>query len=222
MATFPSEPVTPRVFMEEFAPAFFAEVELPEDAEKLDLKLGIALRGEDGGEWTLHAVRGELEIVSGLVADCDLTLVQSVADWRSALWEGHPALVAEIVKELREGNLASLEAPSFAGQPMGGIRNPEALRELESLPGLIEAIVAGNGRDIADWRLGLKIGPGPIPESPNATVRIGADEAELLRKGELHPLEALITGQLRLEGDFGLVIQLQAIAMAASMPPPSL
>jgi putative sterol carrier protein len=59
----------------------------------------------------------------------------------------------------------------------------------------------------------------PISDSPDASIRLDAEQAEAIRRGELHPVEALITGQLRLEGDLGLIIQLQAIAMLASPPP---
>ena len=96
--------------------------------------------------------------------------------------------------------------------------NPEALRELENLPGRIDAIIEGGTGP--DWRISIQIGPGPIEGAAKATIRIGESEAEAIRRGDLHPLEALITGQLRLEGDFALIIQLQAIAMAASLPPP--
>ena len=42
-------------------------------------------------------------------------------------------------------------------------------------------------------------------------------KAEAIRVGDLHPLEALITGQLQLDGDLGLILQLQAVAMTLSM-----
>jgi hypothetical protein len=89
---------------------------------------------------------------------------------------------------------------------------------LSEIQGLIEAIIAGESEEMDDWRVGIRIGPGPIPESPQATILLGTEQADAIRRGDLHPLEALITGQLRLEGDLGLIIQLQAVAMTASMP----
>jgi hypothetical protein len=67
-----------------------------------------------------------------------------------------------------------------------------------------------------DWCLGVLVGEGALPESPQATIRLGMPEAEAIRVGDLHPLEALISGQLQLEGDLGLILQLQAIAMTAA------
>jgi hypothetical protein len=211
MARLPPEPVSPRIFLEDVVPAFFAEVEIGPAERAAELKLGVCLRGEGGGEWTLHFVEGELGIVEGRASDCAITLVQSVEDWRSALWEGHPGLVADVVRRVAAAGPTGLVPRPTSTPP----RHVSALEEIRDLRGLIEGIVASEGGP--DWRLGLLIGPGPIPEVAHATLRIGAAQAEALRRGELHPLEALITGALRLEGDLGLILQLQALAMTASM-----
>ena len=213
MFRFPTEPVSPREFIENVVPRLFAEWVLDEEFERVDFKLGVSLYGREGGDWTLHFIEGELGIAEGLAEDCGLTLLQSVADWRGVLWEGRPGVVADGVRILTEQGPPGLAARVGQGAP----KNPEALRELQTLTGRIDAIVAGERAP--DWRVGVHVGSGPIPGEPRATIRIGADQAESIRCGELHPVEALITGQLRLEGDLGLILQLQAIAMAASMPP---
>jgi hypothetical protein len=216
---FPSRPVTPRVFFEDTIPTLFAEIELDDAQRAIELKLGVVLLAADGsgdgGEWTLHLVDGELGISPGRLEECDVTIVQRVEDWRSALWEGRPRLIADAVSSVVEAGPGGYREAEAA---RGGPGNPDALKGLSEIHGLIEAIVAAGSDDTDDWRIGIRIGPGPIPESPQATIRLGADQAEAIRRGELHPLEALITGQLRLEGDLGLIIQLQAVAMSASMP----
>jgi hypothetical protein len=218
LSAFPPEPVTPRVFFEDTIPALFAETELDEAERAVDLKLGVILhdsKGDDeGGEWTLHFSEGALAVSDGRVEECEITIVLRVADWRSALWEGRPGLIADAVASVAESGPAALRGPGSAR----GSGNPSALRGLSEIQGLIEAIIAGDSEEMDDWRVGIRIGPGPIPESPQATVLLGTEQAEAIRRGELHPLEALITGQLRLEGDLGLIIQLQAVAMTASMP----
>jgi hypothetical protein len=218
LSAFPPEPVTPRVFFEDTIPALFAEAELDDAERAVDLKLGVILhdsKGDDeGGEWTLHFSEGALAVSDGRVEECEVTIVLRVADWRSALWEGRPGLIADAVASVAESGPAALRGPGSAR----GSGNPSALRGLSEIQGLIEAIIAGESEEMDDWRVGIQIGPGPIPESPQATVLLGTEQAEAIRRGELHPLEALITGQLRLEGDLGLIIQLQAVAMTASMP----
>lgn len=216
MPQLPPDPVSPREFLEDVVPALFAEAELGEQEQALDLKIGICLEGDDGGAWTLHFVEGELGITRGRQDDCALTLLQSVTDWRAALWEGRPALVADLARIVLTQGPGALSAPGTPS-PAIAARNPMALQGLSELHGLIEGIVATEAAP--DWRLGVMLGPGPIPATPQAVIRIGAEQAEAIRRGDLHPIEALIGGQLRLEGDLGLILQLQAIAMNASLPP---
>jgi hypothetical protein len=220
MSGFPTQPVSPRTFFEDTIPALFDEVVLDEAERAVDLKVGVVLRGQEGGErggeWTLHFILGELAIASGRAEDCDVTIVLGVEDWRSALWEGRPGLIADAVGAVAESGPEALRSFGDPGAP----RNPAAFAGLSELQGLIEAIIASEKSEDEAWRIGIQLGPGPIPETPQATIRLGADEADAIRRGELHPIEALITGQLRLEGDLGLIIQLQAVAMAASMSQP--
>jgi hypothetical protein len=214
MSTFPTSPVSPREFIEDVVPSLFAELELDEAEQAIELKVGVVLRagpeGESGGEWTLHFIAGELGIAEGREEVCDLTIIQSVADWRSALWEGRPALIADGFNEIRQGGPNALR-PSV---PSDGGPRPDPLKGIADLKGLIEGIIATEEGE--DWRIGVQIGPGPIPESPEATIRLGAEQADAIREGRLHPLEALITGQLQLDGDLGLILQLQAVAMTLS------
>jgi hypothetical protein len=223
LSRLPREPVPPDVFFNDTIPALFAEIELAGDERLIELAIGVVLQGDssedaDGGAWTLHFVDGELGVSDGRGDDCDLTFIQSVEDWRSAFWGGRPRLVADLVAAIAEAAPHDLTSMRDANRP----RNPEALRELAQIRGLIEAVIAGDGAEADDWCLRVAIGGGPIPDAPDATILLGVDQAEAMRRGDLHPIEALITGQLRLEGDLGLIIRLQAIAMAASMPAPKI
>jgi hypothetical protein len=222
MPAFPSQPVSPRVFIEEILPSFFADLVLSDAERGLALKLGVVLRGEvdgeEGGEWTLRFSGGELEVVAGRVDDCDVTIVQAVEDWRSAFWEGRPGLVADLVETaIKQGSEALMDRSTATSIRRDAAIQPTALKGLSDLRGLVEAVIAGAEAE-PDWRLGILIGPGPIPEAAHATIRLGAEQAEAIRRGDLHPVEALITGQLRLEGDLGLILQLQAVAMTATAP----
>lgn len=217
---FPPHPVSPRVFFEEWLPALFASLEVDSAERAIELELGVILRGvaegDEGGEWTLHFSAGELGVRPGRVDDCAITIIQRVEDWRSALWEGRPALIADAVAATFASGAAGPRLAADAAR----LENPDALKGLSQIQGLIEAIIASEEVDGEDWRIGIQIGPGPIPESPQATILLGVAQADAIRRGDLHPLEALMTGQLRLEGDLGLIIQLQAVAMTASMPKP--
>ncbi len=230
-SAFPTEPVEPRVFIEDVIPALFADLDLTPAQRAIELRLGIVLKGESGGdsggasggdsggEWTLHFVEGELGIETFRSPDCDLTLVQRVADWRAALWSGKPAFVADALQVLFR---PPGSRPTSALEASTLVPDPRALEELRGLRGLLEIRVEAADRERSgdgseDWRLGIRLGPGPIPAEADATIELGAAQAEAIHRGQLHPLEALMTGELRLEGDLGLILQIQAIAMTASL-----
>ena len=211
MTLIPADPISPREFMEDLIPSLFAEVELDPSEEELELKLGVVLAGDDGGDWTLHFVEGELGIGARREEACEITVIQAVEDWRAALWEGRPALVAAGVDRIREGGAEALRPPA----PPDGSPRPDPLKGISDLRGRIEMVIEGEAQP--DWSIGILIGGGPIPETPQATIRLGSAQADAIRAGDLHPLEALITGQLQLDGDLGLILQLQAVAMTLSM-----
>ena len=229
MFAFPATPIQPRVFFEESVPALFAEFVLEGAERDIELRIGVVLIAdegdEEGGEWTLHLAGGELGVATGRSPDCDVTIVQRVRDWRSALWEGRPGLIADRIAEIASAGPEALRPPGSGV----GHGHPEALEGLSDLQGLIEAVISGeadaggdgevDGAETDDWRIGVYLGSGPIPQTPQATIRLGAEQAEAIRRGELHPIEALLTGQLRLEGDLGLILQLQAVAVMTTMPP---
>ena len=211
MTTFPAEPIPPREFIEDVIPSLFEEVELEPDEEAIDLRVGVVFEGDDGGEWTLHFVEGDLGVRDVRDPEAELTVIQTVEDWRSALWEGRPALIADGVEQIRRGGANELRPPAPAdGQP-----RVDPLKGISDLRGRIEMVIDDAGE--ARWAVGVLVGPGAVPETPQATITLGAAEAESIRSGALHPLEALISGQLQLDGDLGLILQLQAVAMTLSM-----
>ncbi len=95
MIEFPPQPIPPSEFMESFLPGAFAAVELPEALRSLELEVGVQLEGEGGGEWVLALGSGDLRVTSRPRDETSLTLVQSVDDWRGALWEGRGGVIGE-------------------------------------------------------------------------------------------------------------------------------
>jgi hypothetical protein len=208
----PVEPVSLGVFMEQVVPALFRAVDLEPAEAAVALDVGVVLSGEGGGQWTLRFAGGELVVEGARREDVRLTLIQCVEDWRAPLWEGRPRLVAEAVDRVRAEGAAALRPP---GGPTPGA-DFDPLKGLTDLRGRIDVVIEGAGESGGDWALGIHIGSGSVPAAAQATIRLGAAEAEAIRMGELHPLEALITGRLQLDGDLGLILQLQAVAMTLS------
>ena len=77
MPEWPDQPISPTEFMEEFVPAALAETEIPEEA---DVKLGVRLDGEEGGEWLVTFRKGETSVRRTTREEAVLTLIQTVED----------------------------------------------------------------------------------------------------------------------------------------------
>jgi SCP-2 sterol transfer family len=210
MADFPAQPVPPSELIEGWLPGALAAAPLPPGSETLDVKLGIRLTGEDGGEWVLHVDHGHITVSRTPRDQAAFSYVQSTDDWRGALWEGKGGAIGEAAARFfRPGALA--EAPPGA---LGAAPTPAALVELAKLSGLLCLVVAPEAGE--PWSLGFKIGPGPIPELPTTTVRIGEADAAALGRGELDPMTAFLSGKMRVEGDMTLMLQVQAVQMQAA------
>ena len=213
MPAFPESPVPPAELLEQWLPAAFAEADLPDDLRALDYKLGVELTGEGGGEWVVQMVDGVVQVDAAPRGDTSFTYVQSVDDWRGALWggEGGPfgkgAGALFDPQKMAEGTAKAAES----GLPV--VPSPAALEGLRVLDGLIQlAITEGDGA----WTIGLRLGPGAIPEEPNTTVSVTSEDAAQMESGELNPLEAFMAGRIQVTGDMTLMMQMQAVIMQAA------
>ena len=201
MPDWPKRPISPSEFMEEFVPAALEEAEIPPDA---DVRLGVRLDGDDGGEWVVALNQGSSSVERTTRDETVLTLVQSVEDWRGALWEG------------RGGEFGRQATALFAGGAESEDRQPiqlGALSALSALDGLIRIRVTGG--EGGDWSTGFKLGPGEVPEEPTTDIEISAEDARAMQEGTLDPMQAFMSGKIRVSGDMALMMQLQAVMMAA-------
>jgi hypothetical protein len=143
--------------------------------------------------------------------------VQTVEDWRGALWEGRGGAIGrQAAAVFRPDSLAS-PTPGALGEPP----SPAALALMQGLDGLIRMVVTG--AEGGDWGVAFKLGPGDIPAEATTTIRISAEDAAAMERGELNPIEAFLAGRIQVAGDMTLVMQMQAIQMqaAAARPPKS-
>lgn len=204
MSSLPPAGTTAREFFEVHVPKAFAAASLPDEARQLDLTLGVRLDGEGGGEWRLRLREGGLSVEAGSSEEAAFTVVQTVADWRGALWEGRGGAFGKQSRAL-------FEPGAGAGGP--GAMPPSALAQLQMLRGLIKMVVAGGPG--GDWAVAFKLGPGPVPDPPTTTVTVSAADAEALERGELDPMQAFMSGRIQIAGDMALLMQMQAIQMTA-------
>lgn len=209
MVEFPASPIVPAEFLEGWLPQAFSAAEVPDEVKSVELLLGVRLDGEGGGEWVVRMEQGALQVSATSRDDTAFTLVQTVADWRGALWEGRGGAIGRQAtavfrpSDLRPGETgpAGLTAPG-----------PAALASMRSLDGYIRMVVSGAPQ--GDWGVGFKLGPGVIPVEPTTTVTITDQDAEAMGRGELNPLEAFMAGRIQVGGDIALLMQMQAAALA--------
>lgn len=210
MADFPASPIAPSQYLEEFLPRAFAEADVPEDVRRVDLLLGVLLEGDEGGEWLLEMEAGELQVRAGGRDGAAFTYIQSVADWRGALWEGRGGAIGKGASTVfRPG--AGMAAEAAGG--MLAAPSPAVLAQMTSLEGLLRLVVTGG--EGGDWSVGLKLGSGVIPEEPTTTLSVSADDIGAMERGELNPIEAFMAGRIQVAGDMALMMQMQAIQMQA-------
>lgn len=214
MADFPSEPISPREFMEDYVPRALADGQLASVAGDDDVQLGVRIEGDGGGEWVVHLSQGELRVEAASRDGAAFTIVQTVDDWRGALWEGRGGVFGEQASALFRGRSGG---GGGGASPAAG-PTVAAIGLLAALDGLIQIVVTDG--DGGDWSTGFKLGPGAIPEEPTTQVTITAQDAEDMASGALDPMSAFMSGKIQVAGDMALMMQMQAIQMQAAAQAP--
>jgi hypothetical protein len=209
MPDFPRSPIAPAELIETYLPAALAAAPRPAAAADVTLSLGVQLVGEGGGEWVFDLRAGDVAVRAGSRAETAFSYVQSVDDWRGALWEGRGGAVGRGVAALFHPGAPEIEAA--AGLIGSGV--PALIASLRDLRGLLRVVVNEQDRD---WCVALQLGPGAIPSQPTTEVCVSAEDADRMATGELKPIEAFMAGRIRILGDMGLVFQMQAAQLDAA------
>jgi hypothetical protein len=205
VADFPASPIPPQEFFESFIPAAYAEADLPGSIAALDFKLGVRLEGQEGGQWLLHLSDGSLSVEAGSRDGAVITLVQSVDDWRGALWQGRGGTFGRgLTSFFRPGAVQADDAPP---------PEPGVLEQVKTLSGSIELRVTGG--EGGAWSATLVLGSGDVSAEPATTLTVSEADSEALERGELDPLQAFMSGRIQIGGDMSLLMQLQAVSMEA-------
>jgi hypothetical protein len=193
------------------SPAAILETWLPEAFavagsgwETVSRTLRLSLSGPDGGEWELSLDDGRLSVKPALrsigtrTPDPDIWIRMPAADFLAV-----PFPSADLIEFLpADADLAHL---LFA--------QSHALELLEKLDGRIKFELEGRRR--RRWSVDTAFGPsGMRAGRPRTTVSIDGGTCERLAERALTPVQALLAGRLRVEGD--RVLAMQVLMLAAS------
>lgn len=153
----------------------------------------VTISGPGGGTWQAHADGATLTITAGERAAPDVWIRQPIADLRVVLGAPDPDLPALLPAgwSIREILLAAPGDVDLVRQISGRL-----LFEIE-------------GRRRRRWALDVAFGKAGVAAGrPRTTVRTDAATFDGLRAGTMAPMQALLDGRLKVEGDRALAMQL--------------
>jgi hypothetical protein len=158
-------------------------------------------------KWVLDLTEERCACARARAEKTAFSYVQTVADWRGALWEGRGGAVGAAPRRcsVRARPRSRPRSGSSAG-------NPAAIEALGALRGLLHVVVSDRRRE---WRVGLQLGPARSRPSRHRAVRVrgrcgrdarGRPQADRGVHGGRHPRARR----------HGLVFQMQAAQMQAA------
>lgn len=191
----PPSDITPRDFFESFLPKEYERLKPSGGPTPPSLKLQIQLEGDGGGTWVLALANGALTVSPQAIADADITVTQSVDDWR--------------VVTVGVATGPDLTLP--AGMSIESLLDvPPAIQQaLATTRGTLRVEIPGF--------LGRTFGLGITfhgAAEPAATITVDAETLAQIRSGALPAPQAFFAGKILLSGDTAFAMQLIMTIMA--------
>jgi len=151
-----------------------------------------SLSGPSGGAWDLQADEEGLQVEAPSRNLPDVWIRQSVQDFRAA-FDGDPLLPPLIPPGLGALDLLFLDP-----------RDQDLLKQVQG-----RALVELTGNKARRWSFDVAFGAsGATAGRPRTTIRLDGPTFEGIQNGSLSPMQPLLDGRLKLEGDRALAMQL--------------
>jgi hypothetical protein len=190
----PPTDITPSGFFTSWLPAQIAGVNA---RSATPMTVRVKLDGADGGAWDLKLGPAGVDIGPAGGDDADVTLLQTVGDWR-AIVVGEPGAI-----DLAPPQASPMDLMLLDGQ---------AQQVLATVKGTVRFEVTGfNGRT---WSLTVKLGKQALAAEPDATIRVDAETYAGMLNRTIAPPAAFFSGKVQLLGDAGLAMQLGMAMMS--------
>ncbi len=195
----PPEDIGLKEYFETWLPEQIAPINpmIKEHAPDLDMAVGFRAEGEDGGDWTLVVKDGQAGTRPGLSDDALLYVILSA---------GH-------MKEFITGKRKMM--PGMGAGGGGEVKPDKAAKQMKKTAEAIK-----NVKGMIEFRvkseedpLQARINFGPLQDSPTVTITVAESDMKAMQSGELNPQSAFMSGKIKVDGDFGFLMQLAPLAM---------
>jgi SCP-2 sterol transfer family len=180
---------------ERWLPAAFAAAEQRAPADTPVVRVSVS--GAGGGGWDLAVEDDELVVSAPGREPPDIWIRLSVADLRVVL--GAP-----------DADLPELLPPGASASQVLLV-DPRDVDMVRQISGRV--LLELEGRRRRRWALDVGFGKAGVSAGrPRATLRIDGQTFEGLRAGKIPPMQVLLDGRLKIEGDRALAMQLMLLA----------
>ncbi len=196
MAARPPAGTTPVTFFEEWLPKAFAAALRSGLADAPAVR--VTLSGPAGGDWRVHAGEDGLQVEhvpAGRGPAPDLWIRQAAVDFQAA-FDADP-------------DLPELLPPSWSALDLLFLdpRDVELARQIDG-----RLLLEIEGKRRRRWALDLGFGKAGVGAGrPRATVRVDGATYDGLRARTVAPMQALLEGRIKIEGDRSLAMQVMLL-----------
>ncbi len=187
----PPPDITPADLFERWLPQAFAAAGWRAPAGIPRLRVSVA--GTTGGPWDLSVAGETLTVATGSREAPDIWMRLSLPDLRAVLGVEDP-------------DLPPIAPPGWSMRDLL-IVQPADVDLVRQISGRVAVEIEGRRR--RRWTLDVGFGAAGVSAGrPRTTLRLDAPTFEGLRSGALPPMQPLLDGRLKIEGDRALAMQL--------------
>lgn len=159
--------------------------------------MSVRIKGEGGGDWTALLQGGEVKISEGISDDALVTIIMEAGNF-----------VEAVTGQMED----FMQPPPGAGDMSPEQAAAKAKENLETLKGIHGTIkMALEDAEKPFWAM-IKF-QGEIKDEADVTVSMERATSLAIASGETNPQAAFMSGQVRIEGDMSILMQLMPLMM---------
>jgi len=200
MMNLPKAPadITPAKFFDEWLPKQLSAVKdmIGSLGGGVSATIGARITGAGGGDWTMVLDGGAVKVEKGLRSDAVVTMIMEAGHFVQAV----SGQMDDVMQPPSTSNLTPEQAASKA-------RND--LEAMKTIFGTVKFALTDAVKPFS----GMVKFAGELKDDPDVTVTMERATALAIAKGDTNPQAAFMSGQVQIEGDLSILMQLSPILM---------